>query len=342
MAIEIDSASPTSPPPEHSSSPQVGERFALAALADGFVLLDLQGGAFYRVNAIAARICQGLIAGHNAATMALELTKTYGVSQNDALRDVEAMRAQVERSPEVKKDTNPITFVVQESGYVMQWRQRPVCAIDVMRQKFTLLPAAQDHALDLEILLLWAAPHLLLLQGQGVLHASAIQRTEGILALSGTSGAGKTTTAQAFARQGAALLAEDLILVDMEGTPQAIRGGEAAVRAWAAAQAPALASQGWIGVEGLREASAGPRVPLRTLAFLSPRRSTGERLEREPLGQTEALLLLLENGFAELGTRPIWLDLLRRSVRIVQTVPTERWRCPEGLERLQQAVRRYS
>src|SRR5437763_1072015 len=83
-----------------------------------------------------------------------------------------------------------------------------------------------------------------------------------------------------------------------------------AVRGWAAAQTAALAKHGWIPTDGLLEARAGPRIPLRAICFLNPRRGPDPELERVRLGPAAALVELLRNAFAELGRPAVWRTLL--------------------------------
>src|SRR5947209_5782137 len=79
----------------------------------------------------------------------------------------------------------------------------------------------------------WAAPHLLALRGRFVLHASAVRRGDGVLALCGPSGVGKTTLARLFGERGLSGVSEDLVLLALDGAaPEAVIGGEAGVRDW--------------------------------------------------------------------------------------------------------------
>src|SRR5206468_12508877 len=94
----------------------------------------------------------------------------------------------------------------------------------------------------LELYVRSLAPKLLFLRGLTVLHASACAAAGQLVAFSGTSQAGKTTTARAFADAGAALVAEDLVvLAPGSARPEVALEGEARVRAWASATAAALA-----------------------------------------------------------------------------------------------------
>jgi hypothetical protein len=60
-------------------------------------------------------------------------------------------------------------------------------------------------------------PLVLQAGGAEVLHASAVYMREGVVALCGHSGAGKSTTAMALSRRGHLLWADDVVALDMAG-----------------------------------------------------------------------------------------------------------------------------
>src|SRR5882672_1383002 len=84
-----------------------GERYAVATCDGGSVLLDLESGAFYRLNAVAAAICRGLAREESVADIARGLTGTYHISLADATRDVEAVLEQM-RQTRAPTGANPI------------------------------------------------------------------------------------------------------------------------------------------------------------------------------------------------------------------------------------------
>src|SRR5262249_29220198 len=157
----------------------------------------------------------------------------------------------------------------------------------------------QDRALHLQ----WAVPHLLALQRQPVLHASAVHWGAGVRALCGASGAGKTTLAHVFAGEGARLISEDLLPLTFEqGAPAVFVDGEATLRGWVASQRAILETGARVTCDagGLAAALQGPTLPLHELLFVDAARRSGDRIVIEPIAPADALLLLLRNGFAEL------------------------------------------
>lgn len=65
---------------------------------------------------------------------------------------------------------------------------------------------------------------LMLMRGWCVLHASAVERDGVAVALIGASGAGKSTLSALACMGGAALVADDVLRVDVEGAPTCYRG----------------------------------------------------------------------------------------------------------------------
>jgi hypothetical protein len=314
-----------------------GERFALTEFADGSVLLDLQSGAFYQLNRVAAEVCRRLAQEEAPAAIARALAGGYGISQEQASRDVADLLARLSQPPALA-GVNPLRFETGPDGFPMRWQGHDVCRIDPRGESVTRLAGADELRVDPAQQLLWAAPHLLLLRGLFVLHAAAVRVGGGVLAFGGSSGVGKTTLARCFAEQGPAPVAEDLVLVAFDrGAPEAVIGGEAVVRRWAADQGPRLAAGAAVPTAALTEASRGERAGLRELWFLE-RADTEPMIRREPLTRADALVHLLQNSFAELGQPALWRELLVRNRRLVLNVPAFRACCPEGLDRLREAV----
>lgn len=319
--------------------------FALASFAEEEgVLLDLDVGNFYRLNRTALLICRGLIDGRSEADIAAQLAEDFALAPERALEDVHAVKGQV-LSERPLRCRSPLTFTAEPDGsHCMHWQGEPVCRVDVLSQRLTVYAEnAERLAGEAEQILLWAAPHVLTLSGHSLLHAAAVETADGVRAFCGSSGRGKTTLAQLLAAAGMPAVSEDLVLLAWDGDrPQVVRDAEPAVRTWVAEQAPQLAKRGWAATTGLARATAGPRVRLHAVHFLEATRSTGRGLQRTTLPPAEALVRFLENGFAELGRRDVWLELLRASERLVRAVEVESLHCPEGVEVLREAVTGYT
>lgn len=319
------------------------DRFALAPFADESVLLDLRRGAFYRINRVACRIVQGLLEGQSPEAVATDLALTYSLSVADAQRDVDAVLTQVLAEQDARQ-VNPISFTRHDRHFQLHWNGHALCWLDPDLLRLSLCPEIADVFLSqLQQILVWAAPHLLMLMGQEVLHAAAVAFECGVIGFAGASGVGKTTLAQTLAQGVASLVSEDLLLIDWnDSTPIAIVRAESLVRAWAVEHSPTLAQRGWIEARDLPAAREGSAAPLRALYFLDGARSTRATFERSALTPATALVELLKNGFAELGQPEIWQRLLRSSERLVHSTEMYGLKCPSGLEALRNVAPDYN
>ncbi len=142
-------------------------------------------------------------------------------------------------------------------------------------------------------------PFAAVLQGLEVLHASAVTVGGGAIALAGPSGSGKTSLGLALRRQGAGLLADDVLAVERVGEELLAHPG-APVAALDRAEAERLAD----GTETppaevlaanerelvTRAALAPGPLPLRALFFLERRPDSSAPPRFEPVPDPRALL----------------------------------------------------
>jgi Coenzyme PQQ synthesis protein D (PqqD) len=349
------------------------ERFALSPFADGGVLLDLSTGALYRLNIVATQVCAALGRGAPPAEAARELAQSFGLTRAAATRDVRAVLAGLEigagDDARPGPAPKPMTFEADDAGFVLRWHGEPVWRIHRHGRTITRLPGADQPDLPPELPLQWVAPHLLALQHQPILHASAVQWGSGVLAFSGASGAGKTTLARLFAAEGCLRVSEDLLLLSLDqGTPGVLVHAEDSLRRWVAAKHEQLERQtsDELHVGDLADAVRGAARPLHAVLLLDrtrrvqsggqsvqpldprsahlppPDAPAGHHILTERLAPADALVLLLRNGFAELRQREIWCELLQTARAIVTHVPVSNATVPHGIAALQQAVRDYN
>lgn len=324
-----------------------GDRFQLTVFADGAVLVDLESGAFFRVNQVGALVATELAnGGERRAARVLE--ETYGVPAEQATADVAAFVAGLGHAP-VRPPRNPLTFTPADGGFTMTWHDQPVLWLAADGRRARRLPAPAgargSQAIDDAALLTWAAPHLLALRGRPVLHAAAVEEDGGVLAFAGASGAGKTTTARAFAAAGATLVTEDLLILADDG--DVVTGAEAALRAWVVAQTGAQAAAPTPGAEVDAEelaavVLAGPTLPLRRMLLLDATRRAGGEFVIEKIPASDAMLALLGHSFGELEERRVWRDLATACRRIASTVDLRLTTAPAGLDALGAAAVRYN
>src|SRR6185503_8517341 len=107
--------------------------------------------------------------------------------------------------------------------------QRDIFWVDGDRTTIRLLPGIlTELRAPLSEYLRSLMPKLLALLEVPLLHASACIIQSDLLALSGKSGAGKTTTIRALGDAGAAVVSEDLVVLDSGAdAPRVYLGGEA-------------------------------------------------------------------------------------------------------------------
>ncbi|MCK6548432.1 PqqD family peptide modification chaperone [Myxococcota bacterium] len=313
-------------------------RFDVAEVGASTLLLDLEDGDYFALSATAAIVARALAGGAaiDAAIDAVAAARTS--ARDEAERIVASFVAQLGDRDATLPTPGAVAFSPTDAGLVMAVHGAHVATI--ARDGAWIEPASSGAPIRER--LQWAAPHLLTLLGRDVLHASAVETTRGIVAFSGASGAGKTTTAQLAARAGGRLVSEDLLVVlPSEGV--AIVDGERGVRAWideAAARFEDGARR--IDATTLPACVSGPRAPVTELVLLdASRRADGRDVDTAVLGAVDAVGALLSNAFAEAHTRAAWRHVFRSAVALAQRVPVGCAIVPRGLDALAAGLARW-
>ncbi len=352
---------------------RVGRKLALVDDGSGGVLVDLDGGNFFRVNQGGLRACVALLQAAPAheleaeprpqadddrevtdvevnqdATGAIAELTARGVTVELARREVEAVLAALQSAPPPRLRAGALWLRPDAAGgWLLGSGGRACLRIDVAPGGGRVRPVEGVGQLDWAAALVWAAPHLLVLGGRAVLHASAVRLDERAFAWSGLSGAGKTTLARALVEAGAGLVAEDLVVLatpvaGQEGGVRVLVDGEARIRAWASERAPTLAAGGEVDGASLLLAIEGvATVPLLRLGFVGApvtRIARAQRFVEAPMAVPEVVARLLENGFAELATRQVWWAVLDGAGRLAAEVTCSSVLVPEGLPGLAEAA----
>jgi len=322
-------------------------RLVLVPVDGETVLLDLASGALHHLNPAAAHICRSLLQGASLAELEISLAQSFGIAPGEAAHAVRTVIAALDEVSTVQ-DRDPgaglILFESNDAGFLLKWEGRSVLQIDRSGYSITVLATPPVTPGNLKVYLQWAAPHVLALQHQPVLHASAVLHDGGVLAFAGPSGAGKTTLARLFAAEGARLVSEDLVLVSTQhGHPSVILDGERVLREWASRLTTVATDQGraTFDTRGLVDLVHGPTLPLASIMFLDAQARSGDRIHGELLSQPEGLERLVRNGFAELQDRIVWRELLSAGCVIVERVPLYSATVPDGLDAAREAVERY-
>jgi hypothetical protein len=166
---------------------------------------------------------------------------------------------------------------------------------------------------------------------------------ESFLAISGRSGAGKTTTARIFERAGARLVSEDLVILSLaDESPLIFLGGERFARNWARATAPHFDVPGQeVDFADLSRAQQGAVVPLTAMWFIDVSRRVGTDLQLRKLSIGDGTLALLGNGMLATSHAQHWRDFLRRSRFIAERTSLSEATMPKGVDHLKGAAERY-
>lgn len=180
------------------------------------------------------------------------------------------------------------------------------------------------------------------LRGVTCLHASAVAVEERAIAVVGDAGMGKSTTAAAFARQGLAILTDDVLALSDRGTSFEVQPGlprillwpESAEALWGDREALPRIVPTWsklfldLTQPGYRFCSEP--LSLGAVYVLGDRNESGSKPMIEPLGGTSALIHLVANTYAnyllDSGMRTKEIEALGR---LVNHVPMRLLRVPE-------------
>jgi hypothetical protein len=313
-----------------------GDRYALVETDGGALMLDRKSGAIVELNATAATIWRLALAGESEASIAATLTERHGLDLETTTRDVrETLRSSFESmapAPEVD-----LKYERRASEYVFALRGAVVFVVDDGGQRLVLETVPEGARLG--FLLQAVAPKLLALRGQAVLHASAVALGGRAIAFSGSSGAGKTSTARALAQAGAQLVCEDKLAVKLRGGGVTVAAlGERAIVDWVASTASALTSSGSASCAGLDRAVEGQPIPLVEIGFLDHLRRTSGALTARLLTKTETAGAVFRHAFYGSDADQDWLRHLRTAAEIGQSVRGFALTVPDGLDRLAEAA----
>lgn len=325
------------------SHSQKSARFLLADFDAEGVCLDLRSGNVFRLNALALAVARGLFLGRPSRSLARELSTSFAVDTTRALADIRTIRATLHESAAPHRPTSTaLQFLPGTGRFLVRWQNSRL--LEIRANGRHVRRVARRLPVPPAMLLQWALPHLLWLQGQPVIHASAVARGRCVIALAGPSGAGKTTLAHALAqRPGVRLIAEDLLLLH-RGTPVGVSvAAEPALRAWVSAAAANLELPGGELAVADLAALAGPvSGQLGDVLFLDDQQRRGSSIATTPLTPATAMERLLINSFAELGERAVWQQVFEMCRTLVAEARICEACVPRGLKRLQRAAKAYS
>jgi len=319
------------------------ERYLLARYSSGGVAVDLQSGNYYRLNGSAALVCAALRDGHAVAD---QVASALGVPTETAVQIVANVVATL-AGPAVHSTPQGSYHFYPAIGGGYELRHGVRTVLEFEEKNFDIRqPLRHEHPSEAQLELYARAlgPKLLFQRGVTVLHASACSTDQGLIAFAGMSGAGKTTTARAFATMGAQLVSEDLlVLLPDAKEPRVFLEGENFVHAWAREIAAALMKNSGrsISADGLLRPITGPSQEIGKLLFLDRTRRTGNEMVGRALDQPDALVTLMTHDFLGALEPEAWRKFFASAVDLVAKIRTEEVSIPEGVGRLPEVAAAY-
>jgi hypothetical protein len=314
------------------------DRFAFAPAGRGAILLDTSSGAVLELNESAAFVWERKLSGEPVGDIVDALAARYALPLGAARHDVE----RVLEPPREGSAENPgeAHYERTPEGYAFSFRDELAFLLDSTGQ---MLRAAIEISENVAAPLLRAvAPKILALQGETVLHASAVSLGGKVIAFTGASGAGKTTTARALSAAGGAIVSEDLLWVETDGSRVMVsESGERTIGAWVAETARRLRAGGEIDCRGFGASlRRGALLPLAEIGFLDVRRRVGEGYLGRALRPWETAGLVFRNSFHGSAESQAWIRGLERAAKIGTASSGVELRLPDGLGRLELEMRR--
>jgi hypothetical protein len=191
---------------------------------------------------------------------------------------------------------------------------------------------------------LWTAlPRLLFLKGQYLVHGSAICHRGQATLFIGDNGAGKSSTARAFASNTTSVCGDDKIAIGVDPSGGTVApDAEPFFRRWLAdARSKMESSENPIGGPE-RYAGAGVELPVTGVFFLSPAQREHSTVFRfEPMGETEAAGLLFRQFFFGNNAHTQWQAPLHWSAYVANQARCGRLYVPNDLETLKRGAENF-
>jgi hypothetical protein len=319
------------------------ERYLIARYSSGGVAVDLKSGNYYRLNGSATLVCEALHGGHAVEKHVAAALQVPAETAVQLIAEVVATLGgpAVHGTPQGSYHFYPGVG----GGYALRHGVKTV--LEVLPETFEIRQPIHHEAPSEEQLELYAralAPKLLFQRGVTVLHASSCITPRGLTAFAGMSGAGKTTTARAFAAAGAQLVSEDLlVLVPDVNEPRVFLEGENFAHNWAQQLAGALVRNPGrsISAEGLLRPIGGQTQKIKKLLFLDRSRRTGDQMIGRALDEPDALVTFMTHAFLGALEPEAWRKFFASAVDLVAKIPTEEVSVPEGAGRLPEVAAVY-
>lgn len=225
------------------------------------------------------------------------------------------------------------TLGAGEDRYLLSYERQVDFVVDARARTVAYVPAPGLAPNTLRHLLIdQVVPHLLAVDGELVLHASAVAVDGAVLAFIGPSGTGKSSMAAAHLREGALLVADDFLRLRAQAEGYEATPAYPGLRLWSdsagffagdAAQLPPVADYTDKRRWAAAEQPAGAWLPLRAIVMLGYVPTPQEPVCRvAPLRGADAFAMLYQQAFRmHRAGREFQQADLDRFIRLAQRVP---------------------
>jgi len=321
-------------------SPDLGllaGKFLLAELADGGVVVDVESGDYLHINRSAAAICRVLLNAGSPEDAIAETARVLAIDPGLAEQHVRGVLAALEQPRSRRAPRESLQYSASSSGFELCYDGRPVLQVDPEGRDIALVAPVSALPAPVDSFVRQILPRIAFLQGVMVLHGAVVEHGAETVAISGLSGAGKSTTAGALVEAGGRSIADDLIVVVPRADHVAVpEGAERSLNAWAARASRALASGSTASTRDFPQPTSGPFTRLTGIWFLDRNQRRPEpTIRKERLPPSRVLLRVLANSFV--GSAE-WDRHLRATQHLASTTAGYELAVPDTIAALRSAA----
>lgn len=316
-----------------------GERYSLALVESGSLLLDVASGGLFSLNQSATLIWSAHLRGSTRPEIAGLLSETFGIDLTDGIEQVE-MALDLDRHEESPTQVfGDFRYEKSPDGYALKRGPDVMLCVNDEGNVIRLPPGAPDDRVSVSAALQAIAPKLLALHDHVVLHASAVLMGGTIIAFCGESGAGKTTTARSLQRAGAKLVSEDKLVIRVQDrNAEALIGAEDAIRTWTEAATAEMLRVREMRRDDLDRVDAMQPFPISEIGFISAARRSGRFITAVDMTPLDTASATFRNAFYGTDLPDHWSRRLQSAAKLALTVRGYSLTLPGGLEALEAAT----